>query len=60
MKSINSSMHALMAKYIENKATSEESIKVLNALSSSAEMRGIFCMAVAGASWLQRAYARDL
>ena len=55
MKSINNSMHVLMAKYIENKATSEESLKFLKALSNSAELRGIFCMAVAGVSWFKRA-----
>ncbi len=53
-------MHVLMAKYIENKATSEESLKVLNALSNSVELRGIFCMAIAGVSWFQRAESSNL
>ncbi len=60
MKSINNSIHVLIAKYLENKATTDESLKVLNALSSSEELRGIFCMAVAGMSWFQGACPKSL
>lgn len=54
MKSVSNNIQVLMAKYIENKTTNEESMIVLKALSASAELRWIFCMAVTGITELQR------
>ena len=54
MNSVNSKIQVLMAKYIENKTTNEESLVVLKALSTSAELRWIFCVAVTGIKELQR------
>lgn len=54
MKSVNNKIQVLMAKYIENKTSNEESMVVLKALSTSAELRWIFCMAVTGIAELQR------
>lgn len=54
MKSVNNKIQVLMAKYIENKTSNEESMVVLKALSTSAELRWIFCMAVTGITELQR------
>lgn len=53
MNSVNSKIQVLMAKYIENKTTNEESLVVLKALSTSAELRWIFCVAVTGIKELQ-------
>lgn len=54
MESVNNKIQVLMAKYIENKTSNEESMVVLKALSTSAELRWIFCMAVTGITELQR------
>ena len=59
MEFMDSSIYVLMAKYIENKATSEECLEFMNALSNSAELREIFCLAVAGVTRLQRPYQRS-
>lgn len=56
MKSVSNKIQVLLVKYIENKTTNEESLVVLKALSSSSELRWIFCMAVAGMAELQRPY----
>lgn len=56
MRSMNNKIQVLMAKYIENKTTNDESLIVLKALSSSPELRWTFCMAVAGMTKLQKSY----
>lgn len=54
MNSANNNIQVLLAKYVENKTSNEESFAVLQALSASTELRWIFCMAVTGMSELQK------
>ena len=49
----NNSIEVLLAKYIDNQATEKEALTILQALSQSKELRGIFCIAIAGQRRMQ-------
>lgn len=49
----NNSIEVLLAKYIDNQATEKEALTILQALSQSKELRGIFCLAIAGQRRMQ-------